>query len=124
MRFHSIELEGKQIDFRLTSSACLEIEKKTGMAVQDYIRNASNTSCVNLLRYMRKSSDPGFSEKDANDLFDLLVDNDYVLETIYMDIILPTCVVSGLFSQSNLDELKASMKDPEAIQAMRESASK
>ena len=124
MRYHTIELENEDIQFRLTSSDCIEIEKKTGKPVQEYIQNVSNTACVTLLKYMRRSTNPTFSEKDANALFDKLVDNDYSLESIYMDIILPTCVVSGLLTKSNLDELKSAMADPETIQAMRESKNK
>ena len=124
MKYHVIELEGEDVNFRLTSSDCVELEKKTGKAVQEYIQNVSNTSCVTLLKYMRRSSIPTFSDKDANTLYDKLIDNDYSLESIYMDIILPTCVVSGLLTQSNLDDLKRLVDDPEAIQAMRESQNK
>lgn len=123
MKYHTIELEGKDVNFRLSSSDILEIEKKSGVPMQEYIKQASNGHCVNLLKYMRRSSVPNFSDKDANDLYDTLVDNDYSLESIYMDIILPTCVVSGLLTQSNLDDLKAAMEDPERVQAMLSSQS-
>ncbi len=124
MKYHTIELEGQEVEFRLASSDCLEIEKKTGKAMQEYIQSVSNTSCVNLLKYMRRSKVPTFSEKDANALFDTLIDNDYSLEKIYMDIIFPTCVVSGLLTQSNLDDLRRAVNSPEEIQAMRESQNK
>lgn len=124
MRYHTIELEGEEIEFRLASADCVEIEKKTGMAMQEYIQKVSNTTCVNLLKYMRRSKVPAFSEKDANALYDKLIDNDYSLEQIYMDIIFPTCVVSGLLTQSNLDDLRRAINNPEEIQAMRESQNK
>lgn len=111
MKYHTITLNEEEVNFRLVSIDSLEIEKKTNTPLQQYIQSISNTNCINLLKYMRKSSIPNFSEKDANELYDLLVDDGYSLESIYMDIIYPACVVSGVLTQEDYDKIKQAVLD-------------
>lgn len=102
MKFHTVTIGDKDVNFRLTSSDCETIEDKAKMPILDFMTNVSMTNCVTLLMYMRRSEIPNFSKKDANALFDELADNDFALEKIYTDIVFPTGVVSGLLTQADL----------------------
>jgi hypothetical protein len=105
MKYFTLDLDGEEINFRLTSSDSVELEKRTGVKLLDYIQDYSMVTITNLLKYMRKSSVPNFSDKDAYALFDKLVDNGYSLEDIETKIIMETCVVSGFLKQSDLEEI-------------------
>ena len=105
MKYFTLDLDGEEINFRLTSSDSVELEKKTGVKLLDYIQDYSMVTITNLLKYMRKSSVPNFSDKDAYALFDKLVDNDYALEDIVEKIIMETCVVSGFLKKEELEEI-------------------
>lgn len=111
MKYFSIDLEGKEIEFRMVSADILELEKKTGTPMQQYIQKVSNTSCVTILKYMRKPFIQNISEKDANILFDELVDSGYSLESIYMDIIFPACVVSGIITEEDYEKIKNAVNE-------------
>jgi hypothetical protein len=121
MKYFTLDLDGEEINFRLTSSDSVELEKKTGVKLLDFIQDYSITTIVTLLRYMRKSSVPNFSEKDAYALFDKLVDNGYALEDIETKIIMETCVVSGFLKQSDLDSiLEKKEEKKQELQATQE----
>ena len=96
----------------MRSEDCLTIEEKAKEPLQKYIQEVSNTRCVNLLRYLRRGEVSNFSEADANKLFDELVDNEFSLESIYMDIIFPALVTSGLLTKSNLEEIRKLVNNP------------
>lgn len=113
MKFLTIKLEDKDLEFRLTSSDAIDIEKKNNTPLQKYIQQVSNTNCVNLLKYMRRSRIPNFSDKDANELFDQLVDEGYSLESIYLKIIFPACVVSGVITQKDMDKIQEAIDNPQ-----------
>lgn len=121
MKYFTLDLDGEEINFRLTSADSVELEKKTGVKLLDFIQDYSITTIVTLLRYMRKSSVQNFSEKDAYALFDKLVDNGYALEDIETKIIMETCVVSGFLKQSDLDSiLEKKEEKKQEIQATQE----
>lgn len=105
MNYHIITLDGEDIKLRLTSGDSVEIEKKTGIKLLDYIQDYSISTITNLLKYMRKSEVINFSEKDAYALYDKLVDNGYTLEDIVFKVIYETAVVSGFLKKSDLDEM-------------------
>ena len=105
MNYFVITLNGKDIKFRLNSADSVEIEKKSGIKLIDFIQDYSITTVITLLKYMRKSDVPNFSEKDAFALYDELVDNGYTLEDIIFKIIYETCVVSGFLKKSDLEEM-------------------
>lgn len=111
MKFFTYDLKtdegSKETNFRLTSANSMEIEKKNNCSLLDYINDINMTRCVNLLRYMRKGEKESFNEKDACDLFDEMADCGLALEDIYMDIIFPCCVHSGLIKE---DDYKAFLK--------------
>lgn len=105
MNYHIITLDGEDIKFRLTSLHSMEIEKKTGVKLLDFIQDYSITTVITLLMYMRRSEVQNFSEKDAAALYDKLIDNEYTLEDIIFKIIYETAVVSGFLKKSDLEEV-------------------
>lgn len=111
MKYYEIELNGETIKFRLTSNDCMVIEKKTGKNIAEYVQEMSMTTIINLLMYMRRSDVSNFSEKDATDLYDKLIDNGYTLETIVSDIILEGLCVSGFMSKADLAKIKDTKED-------------
>lgn len=112
MKYYEFELNGETIKLRLTSNDCVEIEKKTGQKLLDYIQDYSMQTVLTLLMYMRRSSVPNFSMKDAGDLYDKLVDNEDFgsMEKILYDVIFEGLVVSGFLKKEELEELKESKK--------------
>lgn len=117
MRNHVIDLNGKEIEFRLTSEDMVKIEEKNKVKLLDYIQDYSITTIINLLWYMRKGADRNFAKEDANRLFDELADNDWALEDIMKKIIFPTCQVSGLLTKSDLNKVLNKMEDLQETQA-------
>lgn len=111
MKYYEIELNGETIKFRLTSSDSMMIEKKTGVKLLDYVQDYAITTVITLLMYMRRSSVPNFSEKDASKLYDDLVDAGYTLKEILYDIIFEALAVSGFLSQEELMEIKGKVTD-------------
>lgn len=106
MKFYELELNGETIKFRLTTNDCKQIEKKNNMSILDYVQNVSITTISNLIMYMRRSEVPNFSEKDADDLLDKLIDNEYTLEDIMYNVIYEGLVVSGFLKKAELEEMK------------------
>lgn len=105
MNYFILELNGEEIKLRLTSADSIEIEKKTGVKLLDFIQDYSITTVTTLLRYMRKSEVPNFSITDACKLYDELVDAGYTLEDIIFKVIYEVCVVSGFLKKSDLTEM-------------------
>lgn len=96
----------KEVKLRLRSADCIEIEKKTGKSMIEVIQDYSFTNVAMLLKYMRRSELPQFSEQDAFDLLDEIIDNGYVLEDILTKIICEGLAVSGFFKKEDLDVVK------------------
>ena len=112
MKYFEFELNGETIKLRLTSNDCVEIEKKTGQKLLDYMQDYSMQTVLTLLMYMRRSSVPNFSMKDAGDLYDKLIDNeDYgSMEKVLYDVIFEGLVVSGFLKKEELEEIKNAKK--------------
>ena len=112
MKYFEFELEGETIKLRLTSNDCVEIEKKTGQKLLDYIQDYSMQTVLTLLMYMRRSSIPNFSMKDAGELYDKLVDNEQygTMEEILYNVIFEGLVVSGFLKKEELEEIKGKKK--------------
>lgn len=106
MKYYEIELNGETIKFRLTSNDCMTIEKSSGKSFADFISEMSMTTVITLLRYMRRSEISSFTQEDASNLFDKLIDNGYTLETIISDIIMEALVVSGFMKKTDLEAIK------------------
>lgn len=108
MKYYEFELNGETIKLRLTSNDCIEIEKKTGEKLIDYIQDYSMQTIITLLMYMRRSSVPNFSMKDASVLYDQLIDSEEYgnMESVLYDVIFEGLVVSGFIKKEELEEIK------------------
>lgn len=111
MKYFELELDGETVKFRLKSSDCLAIEKKTGTKILDFIQDYSMTAIITMLTYLRRGEKDNFSEKEATELYDKLVDNGYTMERIVFDIIFEALVVSGFLDKSQLDEMKTTKNE-------------
>lgn len=102
---------GKELKLRLTSGECIEIENASQKSILDYVQEESMTMMCTLLRYMVKEingeEQKNFSYKNAQALFDELVDDGLTLKKILMDIIYETLVVSGFLEKEDWEEMKA-----------------
>lgn len=109
MKYYEFELNGETIKLRLTSNDCIEIEKKTGTKLIDYIQDYSMQTIITLLMYMRRSSVPNFSLKDAGELYDKLIDSEEYgsMENIIYNVIFEGLVVSGFLKKEDLEEIKS-----------------
>ena len=58
--------------------------------------------------YMRRSSEPNFSMKDAGTLYDKLIDSEDFgsMEAILYDVIFEGLVVSGFIKKEDLEKIK------------------
>ena len=111
MKYFEVELNGETIKLRLTSSDSVEIEKKTGKSILDLIDEYSMTTVVMFLKYLRRSELPQFSDKDAYELYDKFIDNEYTMEKILFDVIYEALCVSGFFEKEKLAELKEQLQE-------------
>lgn len=120
MRNHTIELNGREIEFRLTSEDMIKLEEKNHVKILDYIQDYSMSAITTLLWYMRKGVDKNFSKDDTYKLYDELADNDWAIEDIMKKIIFPTCQVSGLLTRSDLEKVLNKMDEMKDSQATQE----
>lgn len=111
MKFYEVELNGEVIKLRLSSSDCVEIEKKTGKTLIDLIDDYSISTITMLLKYMRRSEKPNFSDKEAYELYDKFIDNDYTMDKIVFDVIYEGLCVSGFFKKEQLEEMKKQVEE-------------
>lgn len=114
---------GKELKLRLTSGECIEIENATKKSILNYIQEESMTMMCTLLRYMVKEINGekpnNFSFKNAQDLFDELVDDGMTLKQILMDVIYETLVESGFLEREDWEEMKtAQTKASKKVQKM------
>ena len=118
MKYHTIELNGQEISFRLTSEDCCQLEEKTKVKLLDYIQDYSIITVINLLWYMRRGVEKSYTKNDTYKYFDELTDNEWSLEDIMMKIVYPCCQVSGLLTKSDLEKIqdKITNRNEETIQ--------
>jgi hypothetical protein len=107
MRYFELDLNGENLQFRLTSAHALDIERSKKVKLLDLMQDYAMESIITLLTYLRKSSVPTFNEKQALVLYDTLVDNGYTLERVLDEIIFEALVVSGFLSEQDLTEMRA-----------------
>lgn len=110
MKYTYTMSNGKELKLRLTSGECIEIENATRKSILEYIQEESMTMMCTLLRYMVKEingeEQRNFSLKNAQTLFDELVDSGMTLKQILMDVIYETLVVSGFLEKEDWEEMK------------------
>ena len=106
MRYFTFDLNGNEINMRLNSSSCEQIEKTYNCTLIDYVQQGSVTSIITLLQHMRAGADAKFTKNMAYGFYDDLVDAEYTIEKILMEIIYPTLVISGVLSQEDFDSIK------------------
>ena len=109
--YETFDGEKKELKLRLVSSDMKLIEKFTGMSLLDYVSNPTITMMTTMLRYMMRANIPNYSEKDADKLYDELVDAGLTMENIYLDIIMETLVVSGFMKKEDLDTMKSNTQE-------------
>lgn len=115
MKCYTINLNGQDVNLRLTSEDCIKIEKNYNVKLFDYIGDYSITSIINLLRYMLQGGKgQTISQPEAQQFYDELIDEGWKVESIVTDIIMPTAEVSGLLTQSDLNMVKEMAKENRA----------
>ena len=106
MKFYELELDGETIELRMTTTNAKTLESKTGKSIFDLVGDMSVTNISKMLMYLLKGKKDNVSEKEADELVDKLVDNEYTYEKIMMEIIFEALVVSGFLSKEQLEETK------------------
>lgn len=106
MRYFIFNFKEKEIQMRLTSQDCVQLEKNNGVRLLDYVQDYSITTITTLLKYMRKGGGEHFTDAMAYDFYDELIDEGYTLETILDEVIYEVLVVSGILSKNDLDNIR------------------
>lgn len=100
----------KEVGLRLTSMDCENIEKQYQCTLLDYVQQASITSIVTLLYYMRKGTGENFTKNQAYSFYDELVDSGYTIKDMLDKIIWEGLVISGVMSKEDLDNIRNERK--------------
>lgn len=97
----------KEVNLRLTSLDCENIEKQFNCSLLDYVQQGSITSIVTLLYYMRKGAGENYTKNMAYGFYDELVDAGYTMMDILDKVIWEGLVVSGVMSKEDLNNIRA-----------------
>lgn len=106
MKCYEIELNGETIKLRLTSEAIIEIEKKNNKSILELMKEVSQTNIIMMLMYMRRFEIPNYSQKEASELYDKFIDNEYSMQDVLFKVIYEGLVVSGVMTKGELSQLK------------------
>ena len=106
MKYFELELDGETIELRMTTTNAKTLESKTGKSIFDLVGDMSVTNISKMLMYLLKGKKDNVSEKEADELVDKLIDNEYTYEKILMEVIFEALVVSGFLSKEQLEEAK------------------
>lgn len=122
MKCYEIELNGENIKLRLTSELIMEIEKKNNKSIIEIMKDISQTNIIMLLMYMRRFEIPNFSQKEASQLYDKFIDNEYSMQDVVFKVIYEGLVVSGVMTKGELSQLKemVGIKDKEIKKKIEE----
>lgn len=107
MKYFTFRLNDKEINLRLNSSSCEQIEKTYNCTLLDFVQQGSVTSIITLLQHMRTGAGENFTKNMAYSFYDELIDEGYTIEKILMEIIYETLVVSGVISKEDLEDIKS-----------------
>ena len=105
MKYYELQLGEKAYQLRLTSSNCVALEQKTGKNILDLVQDYSITNITRILEYMCKSKETNFGQKEAQQLYDELVDNGYTLYDIIYKVLYEGLVFSGFLTEEELKEM-------------------
>lgn len=105
MKYYELVLGEETYKLRLTSSNCVALEQRTKKSVLDAVQDYSITNIITILEYMCKTKENNFGQKDAQELYDKLVDNGYTLYDIIYKVIYEGLVVSGFLTEEELKEM-------------------
>lgn len=105
MKYYELQLGDKTYQLRLTSSNCVALEQKTGKNILDLVQDYSITNITRILEYMCKSKEANFGQKEAQQLYDELVDNGYTLYDIIYKVLYEGLVFSGFLTEEELKEM-------------------
>ena len=105
-RVATIELNQKEVGFRLTSSEIANAESRMGKPFTELLQDASVTMMATLLKHMRKWEVPNFGQNDAYELLDELVDSGMTYSDIYWKIFAPVCVNAGVISADAIKKVE------------------
>ena len=106
MKCYELELNGEIIKLRLTSEAIIEIEKKNNKSILDLMKEVSQTNIIMMLMYMRRFEISNYSQKEASELYDKFIDNEYSMQDVLFKVIYEGLVVSGVMTKGELSQLK------------------
>ena len=122
MKCYEIELNGENIKLRLTSELIIEIEKKNNKSILEIMKDVSQTNIIMLLMYMRRFEIPNYSQKEASQLYDKFIDNEYSMQDVVFKVIYEGLVVSGVMTKGELSQLKemVGIKDKEIKKKIEE----
>lgn len=122
MKCYEIELNGEIIKLRLTSELIMEIEKKNNKSILEIMKDVSQTNIIMLLMYMRRFEIPNYSQKEASQLYDKFIDNEYSMQDVVFKVIYEGLVVSGVMTKGELSQLKemVGIKDKEIKKKIEE----
>lgn len=106
MKSYEVELNGETIKLRLRSVDICELEEKNKKSIIDLMKDVSQTTIIMFLMYMRRFEIPNYSKKEASELYDKFIDNDYTMQDVVFKVIYEGLVVSGVMTKQELERLK------------------
>ena len=109
MKSYEIELNGETIRLRLRSVDICEMEEKNKKSIIELMKDISQTTIIMFLMYMRRFEIPNYSKKDASELYDKFIDNEYSMQDVVFNVIYEGLVVSGVMTKGELTNLKEAM---------------
>lgn len=101
----------KEVQLRLKSVDCEQIEKTYNCVLLDYVQQYSVTAIITLLTYMRRGVENNFTKNQGYDFYDELVDAGYSIFEILDKVVYETLVVSGVITQEQLDDIRKSQEE-------------
>lgn len=122
MKYYEIELNGETIKLRLRSNDIIEMEKKANKSILDLMKEVSQFNIINFLMYMRRFEKPNYSQKEASELYDMFIDNEYSMQDVLFKVIYEGLVISGVMTKGELEQLQeiVGMKDKKVKEQLEE----
>ena len=105
--------EDKELRLRLTSGDAIEIENTKNKSITEFLQEESMISIITILRYLNKWENKQYSFKNAQDLYDELIDSGMSMKSILLDIIYEALVVSGFLEKDKWEEMKKALSKAE-----------